>query len=168
VWSPKKEQILSAVIDALPNIDLRIWGPFWNRAKESVQRCWQKRSAYGDELAAICSCSTINLGLLSEAGQGTLEGDRTTARTWQIPACGGFLLHEDTQELRAAFVVGEEAAAFCSIADLVSRISQYLKDSEGRERIRLAGQQRCVKSQYSYRSAADRVLTFHRDRHPSP
>ncbi len=168
VWSPKKEQILSAVIDALPDVDLRIWGPFWNRAKESVQRCWQKRSAYGDELAAICSYSRINLGLLSGAGQGTVEGDRTTARTWQIPACGGFLLHEDTNELRAAFVAGEEAAVFSSNADLVSGISQYLHDSEGRERIRLAGHQRCRTSQYSYRAAAERVLAFHRDRHRSP
>ena len=119
-------------------------------------------------LAAICSCSKINLGLLSEAGQGTIKGDRTTARTWQIPACGGFLLHEDTHELRAAFMPGEEAAVFSSHADLVSRISQYLHDSEGRERIRVAGLQRCRTSQYSYRAAAERVLTFHRDRHPSP
>lgn len=168
VWSPKKEQILSSVIEALPKVDLRIWGPFWNRAKESVQRCWQKRSAYGDELAAICSCSKINLGLLSEAGQGATEGDRTTARTWQIPACGGFLLHEDTNELRAAFVVGEEVGAFSNNVEMISRISQYLHDSEGRERIRLAGQHRCRTSQYSYRAMTDRVLAFHQDRHPAP
>jgi 2-polyprenyl-3-methyl-5-hydroxy-6-metoxy-1,4-benzoquinol methylase len=47
----------------------------------------------------VYSASKINLGLLSEAGGGTTLGDQVTARTWQIPAAGGFMLLESTEEL---------------------------------------------------------------------
>jgi len=61
-----------------------------------VQERWQGRGAYGDELAIVYCCSRINLGLVSESGGGTSQGDETTARTWQIPAAGAFMIHERT------------------------------------------------------------------------
>jgi hypothetical protein len=50
---------------------------------------------------------------------GTQSGDLTTARTWQIPASGGFMLHEDSQELRASFEANVEVGVFTNAsADL--------------------------------------------------
>jgi spore maturation protein CgeB len=162
VWTPKKEQVLTALVAALPDVSLKIWGPFWERANVSVRKCWQGRAAYGDELAAICTNARINLGLLSEAGGGTVKGDQTTARTWQIPACGGFMLHEDTEELRAAFNVGEHIAVFRNTSELANVVRQYLGDDALRDRIRAAGYQYCLSAGYSYRAAADRILAYHR------
>ena len=162
VWTPKKERILSALVAALPNVSLKIWGPFWGRAEPLVRSRWQGRAAYGDELAAICTNARINLGLLSEAGRGTVKGDQTTARTWQIPACGGFMLHEDTAELRKAFTAGEHIEIFGNTDELVSAIRRYLGDDELRDRVRTAGHQHCMNSGYSYRTAADRILAYHR------
>ncbi|HQZ64665.1 MAG TPA: glycosyltransferase [Planctomycetaceae bacterium] len=162
VWSPKKERILASLIDEAPELSVKIWGPFWDRAGASVRDRWQGRGAYGDELAAICSCSRINLGLLSEAGLGTSSGDRTTARTWQIPACGGFMLHEDTAELRQFFEVGSEIAAFQDKQSLVQSVRKYLVDPVCRERVKTAGYERCVRGQYSYRPAYEQILAYHR------
>ena len=164
VWTPKKEKTLAALITAMPDVALKIWGPFWDRAQGRVRSRWQGRAAYGDELAAICSCATINLGLLSESGRGTVKGDQTTARTWQIPACGGFLLHEDTTELRDSFVVGDHIAVFGSDSELAASVRKYLTEPDLRERMRLAGYRHCLKSEYSYRTAADRILSFHQRR----
>lgn len=161
VWSPKKERILAALLVAMPELTIRIWGPFWDRACATVQARWQKRSAYGDELAAICSGTRINLGLLSEAGGGTHSGDQTTARTWQIPACGGFLLHEDTHEVRESFRAGEEIAVFGTEAELVEMVRKYLADEALRDQVRQAGFQRCMSSAYTYRNAVDKVLAYH-------
>ena len=161
VWSPKKEKTLAALIAAMPDVGIKIWGPFWDRAQDSVRNCWQGRAAYGDELAAICSCTAINLGLLSEAGRGTVKGDQTTARTWQIPACGGFLLHEDTKELRDSFVVGDHIAVFGADNELAASVRRYLTEPDLRERMRLAAYQHCLNSEYSYRTAANRILSFH-------
>lgn len=161
VWTQKKEHTLAALIAAMPDICLKIWGPFWNHAEPSVRKHWQGRSAYGDELSAICSCSAINLGLLSASGTGTTKGDQTTARTWQIPGCGGFMLHEDTEELRNAFVVGEHVDVFGSHRELLAKIRRYLAEPELRERIRRAGYEHCLNSRYTYQTAADRILSFH-------
>lgn len=161
VWSPKKETMISEVIRAVPKAKVKIWGPYWNRSSEVVQRYWQQRAAYGDELAAICAASKINLGLLSEAGSGTRIGDQTTARTWQIPACGGFMLHEDTSELRSAFVPGEHLDVFSNATQLGAKVQQYLNDDKLRERIRIAGHSHCHERVYSYKTAADCILAHH-------
>lgn len=162
VWSPKKEKAIEAIVCALPDISVHIWGPYWNRAGEAVRARWRRRSAHGDELAAIYSCSRINLGLLSESGPDGVEGDRTTARTWQIPAAGGFMLHEDTLELRRAFQADREVAVFLDHETLVQKIKIYLNEPGRREEVKQAGFDRTLRSRYTYRTAADQIVNFHR------
>jgi hypothetical protein len=70
------------LIQGLPNADIRRRGVGWNRSESAVRARWQGRGVYGDELALVYQCSRINLGLLSETGGGTSQGDETTARTW--------------------------------------------------------------------------------------
>ena len=72
------------------------------------------------------------------------------------------MLHEDTEELRAAFSVGEHIAVFRDTEELVAAVRHYLGDDVLRDRLRLAGYQHCLKSGYSYRTAADRILAYHR------
>lgn len=157
-WSPKKESMLQRLALDCPEIDLKIWGPGWGRARGTVLRFWQGRPAYGDELAAIYSLSKINLGLLSEAGGGTTQGDATTARTWQIPGAGGFLLHEDTAEVRAAFEDGREVALFSDAAALSRQVVRYLSDEVGRQAVAAAGHQRAMSEPYTYARAVDIIL----------
>jgi hypothetical protein len=161
LWSKKKEAALSYLIHALPGLELKIWGPAWERASEDVQACWQGRGAYGDETAAIYSLSKINLGLLSEAGRGTTAGDRTTARTWQIPASKGFMLHEETEELASFFELESEVAVFRDLRDLAEKVTHYLNDATGRRAIAQAGYIRCIEEPYTYANAVSDLLAFH-------
>ena len=161
VWSPKKEALIRAIVDQLPNVQLKIWGNNWERADSKVQQCWMGRGAYGDEVAAIYCAAKINLGLLSEAGGGTTSGDRTTARTWQIPGCGAFLLHEDNAEVRQAFRVGEEIGVFADLNELPQKIRHYLDQPEQRMSIQQKGHARSVGEPYSYRAMCDAILRYH-------
>lgn len=163
-WSPKKERYLVRLMEALPALDLRLWGPGWERAAPKVRRAWQGRGAWGDEVAAIYATSRINLGLLSEAGTATPKGDQTTARTWQIPAAGGFLLHEGTDEFVRHFLPGAEAGVFLDPDSLVREVARYLSDSDRREAIRKAGLERARSSDYTYLPAAKAIETYHRGR----
>jgi spore maturation protein CgeB len=129
-----------------------------------VRRCWQGRGAWGDEIAAIYACSKINLGLLSEAGTGTTSGDLTTARTWQIPASGGFLLHEDTHELRQAFAVNVEVGVFTGAQDIATAVSHWLQHPELRNVAAAAAARRAVSAPYTYAPAVNQILNFHRQR----
>lgn len=157
-WSEKKDRLLSSLVRDLPSVKLAVWGPAWERASSLVRPCCINRGAFGDELSAVYGCSKINLGLLSEAGKGTSTGDRSTARTWQIPASNGFLLHEDTEELRQAFLPDIEAGIFRGETDIASRVRYWLEHPENRERVRQAGLHRALSSGYSYATAADRLL----------
>ena len=163
-WSPKKEKLLTAVLRGCPGIALRIWGPGWGRSDAEARRCWQGRGAYGDELSVIYGATKVNLGLLSEKGGGTEVGDRITTRTWQIPAAGGFLLHEDTVELRSFFTAGEEVGVFHSELDLPEKVRHYLNDSANRLRVREAGFRRCWESHYTRDGAVKELLQFHAER----
>lgn len=166
VWSPKKEAIMRAIVEQLPNIKVKIWGNGWDKAAPQVQQCWAGRGAYGDELAAIYCAAKINLGLLSEAGKGTTSGDRTTARTWQIPGCGAFLLHEDTAEVRAAFQADEEVGLFTDLADLARKIHFYLEQPQLRLSIQQKGHARSLQEPYSYRAMCEAILRFHFSKQP--
>lgn len=163
-WSPKKERILRHLIDSLPMLDLRIWGPSWHLADPAVRRCWQGRGAWGDEIAAIYACSRINIGLLSEAGTGTTSGDLTTARTWQIPASGGFLLHEDNPELRAAFEPGVQVGVFTDERDIGQSVSFWLRNAEQRQSALQSATRTAVSTPYTYARAVDQILSLHRQR----
>ena len=160
-WSPKKQRILADLLARLPGLDLRIWGNGWARASQGLVTFWQGRGAFGDELSLIYRCSRINLGLLSEAGGGSTVGDQVTARTWQIPATGGFLLHEATAELERYFSPGREVAVFASSEELAEQTARYLSDEPQRSAVAAAGHDRCLRSGYTYLGAAQQILDFH-------
>jgi spore maturation protein CgeB len=167
-WSLKKQQLLVSLLTAMPQLKLHIWGPAWGHADARVRGCWKGRGAWGDEAAAIYRCSKINLGLLSEAGTGTRSGDLTTARTWQIPASGGFLLHEDSRELRAAFEPDVEVGVFSGAADLAERTAWWLAHDAERVSAAERAWERSQRDQYTYARAVDSILEYHRSRSAGP
>jgi spore maturation protein CgeB len=157
-WSPRKEAFLAEVASKLQNVRLRIWGTQWERASEKcLQQAIEPGPIYGDLYSLAVLCSRINIGLLSEIREGSSSGDQSTARTFQIPAIGGFMLHERTEEFLTLFREGEEAACFETPAELVEKISHYLNHEEKREEVRLAGHRRCVDA-YSLDKRAQRIL----------
>jgi hypothetical protein len=163
-WSAKKQEMLLSLITALPQLQLAIWGPAWGHAESRVRACWKGRGAWGDEAAAIYRCSKINLGLLSEAGTGTKSGDLTTARTWQIPASGGFLLHEDSGELRACFDAGTEVGVFSDASDLAGQVAWWLEHDTERSLAAERAWQRSQRDHYTYARAVKIILEHHSSR----
>lgn len=149
-WSPKKEALLAAVRAALPGFHLRIWGCQWEKAREAaLASCVQGTGVTGDEyVKAICG-STICLGLLSEVRQGASSGDAITARTFQIPACGTFMLHERTSEVVQYFVEGAEIACFGSSDELVTRLRHYSAHGDELRAMATAARRRSLESGYS-------------------
>lgn len=163
-WSVKKQHLLTTLIQQRPGVNLRIWGPGWERAGDTLERYWEGRGAYGDELCLIYQASRINLGLLSEAGGGTAIGDQVTARTWQIPATGAFMLHEATDELERYFAPGREVGVFGTPAELAVKVSWYLDNEDERREVAWAGHRRCTREHYTYLRAAQDILAFHENR----
>jgi spore maturation protein CgeB len=149
-WSPKKEAILGALCQALPHITLRIWGNQWEKNRNpALRKTIMGYGITGDEYTkAICG-SSVCLGLLSEMGKGSSSGDLITARTFQIPACGAFMLHERNSEVLKYFDEGYEAEFFDSPEELVEKTAYYLTYREKRQEIAGNGLQRSLREGYA-------------------
>ena len=145
-WTPGKEAWLGSLAEAVGPEKLDVWGNGWERSRRPALRGSVRGGPiYGDYYAAAVCESRINLGLLRERLPGGPSGDLTTARTFQIPACGGFLLHERTRELAAYYEEGREVACFGSPEELTQKVRYYLAHDAARARIARAGHRRCVR-----------------------
>ena len=108
---------------------------------------------WGDKYSIALKCSKLALGLLSK-----LIPETTTTRTFEIPAVGGFLLAERTEDHMKLFEEGKEAEFFSGDEELRDKISFYLREDAERNRIARAGNTRCIKSGYHIRDELKKVL----------
>ncbi|MCL5666500.1 MAG: glycosyltransferase [Patescibacteria group bacterium] len=67
------------------------------------------------------------------------------ARIFEVPACGGFLLTGDADNLRDYYEDGKEIVLFKDKNDLVEKCRYYLEHEGERQAIALAGYQRTIK-----------------------
>lgn len=160
-----KESILTALADRCPDLDLGVWGNLWeeNCQSPTVRGTIRGSALEGELYVDAIRSARINLALMSGPVQGAPGGDETSTRTFEIPACGGFMIHERSPELDRLFVEGEEVVGFETAEELVTEIQRYLEDDEGRARIARAGHERCVPA-YSYDERMRDLIEWHETR----
>jgi hypothetical protein len=135
-------------------IPVRVWGPNWGRfGPPPAGLSLERRALVGSDYARAICAFDINLGFLRK-----LARDRQTTRSVEIPACGGFMLAERTDEHLALFEEGREAEFFASEEELLRKVRYYLEHPEERERIALAGRERCLRGRYSNRDRLARMI----------
>jgi spore maturation protein CgeB len=88
--------------------------------------------------------------------------DEHTMRTFEIPACGGFMLAARTHDHLTFLREDEEAAFFGSVDELVEKTVKYLGDPAARRRIATAGRER-VTGRERYEDRAAVVLEIVKD-----
>jgi hypothetical protein len=147
-WSPKKEALLTSLKRALPHLDLKIWGHQWDRA-QALGAAVVGQPVTGREYAKAVTASLVNIAILSEARGEATSGDLTTTRTFEVPAIGGFMLHERNTEVASFFEEGRECAMFGDADELVCKVRHALGQPQERDRVIQAGRGRSVKSGYS-------------------
>jgi spore maturation protein CgeB len=133
---------------AQSGIKVRVWGNGWSKYVRKHQNLViENKPIFGNEYAkAICS-SKINLCFLRK-----INRDLQTDRSVEIPACGGFMLAENSQEHQELFEENKEAVYFDinNLNELLEKTNYYLEHEEERTSIAKAGRQRCIKSGYSH------------------
>ena len=129
---------------------VRIWGNGWESFSGSHANLTVERRAlvntdedllYSKGIAA----TKINLGFLRKANR-----DLQTDRSIEIPACGGFMLAEYSDEHERLFENGREACFFRDRDEFTRKARQYLADDKGRRAVAKAGRIRCELSGYSH------------------
>jgi len=162
-WSPRKQRFAEALVRLRPKLDLKIWGEVWKKSG-ILSNYVQGHGLHGEQYARAVQCFRINLALL---GINEDVQDETTTRTFEIPACRAFMLHERTEELLQFYEEGSEVACYASPEEAIEKIDYYLAHPAERDSIALAGHSRCVPA-YSYESRMAEILRWHTDRCASP
>lgn len=168
-WEPRRETLLKTL--AKSGDELKIWGGAWDFIRDgrwnlrrylilrqlagkerfkikrdpTLSACLQGDEVYGDDYARALSGAKIGLGFLR-----VVCPDQHTTRTFEIPACGSMLLADRSDEHLEFFTEGEEADFFSSEAELMDKANFYSKNEVARNRIALAGHERCKRSGYAY------------------
>lgn len=162
-WSPRKQPILERLVELRPDIDLHIRGDRWQNSPK-LARFVRGEAIFGEQYIRAIQATGINLGIM---GITDAVRDETTTRTYEIPACGGFMLHERTLEVLELFEEDKEMACFGSVEELAEKIDYYLAHPEEREAIAAAGCRRCVPA-YSYTERVRRIVEWHIEHHGLP
>ncbi len=159
-----KQLILEELVrsGALAGRSFKIWGNQWHTHGKSavlepyVQGVALNGAAYSKAIQA----SKVNVALTSGVVAGASQGDNTTTRTYEIPACGGFMLHERSDELTKLFKEGIEVACYQGTTELVSKVKHYLDRKSERAVIADAAYRRAV-PRYSYDERMQLLLDWH-------
>ena len=162
-WSPKKEALLGCLRKALPELHLKVWGNQWDGAAATLGEALTLQAITGREYVKAICATDINIAILSEARGVASSGDLSTTRTFEIPAAGGFMLHERTAEVRGLFEEGKECAMFADADELVEKVRYYSAHANERQRIAEAGHQRCLTAGYSVDDRAAAVIAKTRE-----
>lgn len=139
-------------------VKIRIWGNGWKKWKEKhCNLLVENRPVYSEDyVKAICS-TKINLCFLRK-----MNRDLQTDRSIEIPACGAFMLAEDTEEHRRLFVNNQEAVFFDQndSKDLLDKVKYFTGKNELIIKIGKAGRKRCINNGYSHHGRLDKMLKF--------
>ena len=139
-------------------ICVTVWGSgkYWGRyLNYSPNLRLHLGGLFSDDYAKSFAAAKINLCFLRK-----MNYDQQTTRTMEIPACGGFMLAERTEEPLALFKENEEAVFFGSNEELLEKCRYYLIHDDERKEIAKKGYKRCIDSDYSNSGMIRRAITI--------
>ncbi len=153
-WSEYKQTWLNDLLGLDNGLDLTVVGSFWGR--RSVGTPVASRPLPG-EIPGIGYVETIQRAKINIAIHHgpTRMGwqDLVSTRTFELPACKGFMLHIDNDEIRSFFDVGTEIDVFGSPQELLDKARFYLDRPDLRQKMIEKAYNRCVPA-YGYRQRA--------------
>ena len=126
---------------------------------------WNKYANYSPNLTIMGHtlenedyCKSLYAFRISLCFLRKMNFDTQTTRSVEIPACGGFMMGERTDEHLKMFEEGKEAAFFSSNEELLQKCLYYLKNEEKRKCIAEAGRMRAITSGYSNESMTKNII----------
>ena len=157
-WGPFKE----AWATHLAPCGLKIWGENWDHGDwgSPSKKCWQKPGreelGLGGDMAKVCAATKVIFNLIM------VENECAhSLKTFEIPACGGFMLTNRTDEQLEILEEDRHAAYYSTKEELLDKLDFYLKHDETRKKISRAGRER-VKGE-TYDKRAEKIMKIYKE-----
>lgn len=135
------------IVESLGGLKVCIWGPHWDgvdarQALRSVDPgAW--RGKFVDQTTAARIYNAARICLNVHHIQTHVGGLNT--RTFEVPACGAFLLTDYVSGMEELFSPGEEVVCYSSPDEVRSLVDHYLAHPEERARISQRGRERVLR-----------------------
>jgi len=147
-YAPERGEAVNFL--ARNGIEVRVWGNGWETFKPQsdnlkIERRPLVNTPENLQFTKGTTATRINLGFLRK-----INRDLQTDRSIEIPACGGFMLAERSDEHERLFEDGKEAVFFEGDEELLEKVKHYLEHEDERKAIAAAGRVRCEAGGYSH------------------
>ena len=157
-YSQYKKNWLHMIVNNFPSIKLAIYGGGW---KNCVNDSKLAEYIVGQELWGFDYCkkifmSKINFAIHSGVVDKSGWEDLVSTRTFEIPACKGFMLHINNQEVREFYEPDIEIGLFSNANDLCEKIEYYLSNELERLEVIENAFNRCVPA-YGYNKRTEEI-----------
>lgn len=118
-WGPLQEKWLSGVSD----LDLNIYGNGWSRASSETikSKCWKHGEGIGPKMSEVIQRSNLIFNMIRSEHAGG-----TSMKTFEIPACGGVMLTNRTDQQLALFPEDKAALYYSSYDEFQDKLRFYL------------------------------------------
>jgi spore maturation protein CgeB len=152
-WAIEREKSIAYLIKN--GIDVAVWGNGWQDGSywELICKHYRGPGLQGLEYTKAINGMEIALHFLRRENR-----DEQDSRTFEIPACGTFMIAERSKKHEEFFTENEEAVFFNSEAELLSKIKLYLNNKEMIQSIAEKGYQRTKISGYSHKDRLNDLL----------
>ena len=150
-----------ALIRAMPDVKLHLYGQYWERAR--ALRAYARGFAVAREYRLAVGGTKIAVNLVRRANR-----DDHVMRTFEIPACGGFMLTERSATHEELFDEDREAAFFGSPDEFVDKVRTYLPRDNDRSRIAAAGHRKITQGRHTYADRLAEIIELARTLTGSP
>jgi spore maturation protein CgeB len=137
-------------------IELKIIGDGWENSKHwhKIKPFYKGRALYGDEYIKTINGMEVALHFLRKANR-----DQQDSRTFEIPACGTFMLAERTNVHLEFFDEGVDAEFFGSKTELLQKLKYYLANPKERESIAASGYHKLNANRHNHQSRLEDILS---------
>ncbi len=151
-WGPLQEMWLDRVAN---EFQLRIYGWGWEHAarKSKSRACWMRGEGIESEMGVAIASSKIIFNMARAE-----HGSTYSTKTFEIPACGGFMLTNWTEDQAEFFEDGKECVYYNTMDEMIEKAKYYLENEDEREKIRLAGM--AAAAPHTYRNSAIWLLNY--------
>ena len=124
------------VMESLTPFGIHVWGDEGWRGVDTRGGRFMGAASHNHDVTRVYRGSQINI----DVGR-RYQRDIVTMRVFDVLACGGFVLAEDCDDLRACFEPGVHLDTWTTIEELVEKTQWYLEHPDVVARIRTAGHQ---------------------------
>ncbi|HWP37038.1 MAG TPA: glycosyltransferase [Gemmatimonadales bacterium] len=138
------EDLLGRLLKQLPGVCLALYGGYW--ALYPRLRDFARGLAVGRDYRLAISGAKVVVNLVRRANR-----DGHVMRTFEVPACGGFMLAERTHEHEEIFPAGSGVDFFGSVEELVEKIAFYLRNDDARRRMARRARETVVFGRHTYK-----------------